>query len=719
MDNLSDSSSVSDLYQNRSSAKKLNIPDFCDMEQFEQMLKDWANSTGLATVAVGSDGEYVSRCYNFTDFCYRYTRNSPEGLRRCKACDRRGAGTYLCHAGLVDFAAPITLDDGTVVGNIVGGQVLPEQPDENRFRNTARVLGIDEEAYITALHKVNIRSREEIRASAALLANIINLFVRMSYAAQKNMASLSERAGIISSLGRIYFCDYYIDLIRDCYFELDTTERLHAFAGESGIASATLRKACRLFATPAYVDALLAFTDLSTLKERIGQRPNIAFEFINRDSLWCKALFIAVERDAAGSATHVIYALQYIQEEKEKELETQEALKRSAQEANQANQAKSEFLSRMSHDIRTPLNGIIGMTYLTQKMDLPEAAKDNLAKIDTSSRFLLSLINDVLDMTKAESGTVELHPEPYPSDEFKAYINAVIAPLCRERSQTFIYEPGCVLKDLVPLFDKLRINQVVFNLLSNAVKYTPEGGTICYRVNETLLPENRIAMHVEVIDNGIGMSPGFQKILFEPFTQEDRDDNSEIRGTGLGLAIAKKLVTLMGGTISVKSEPGKGSSFLLDFVLDSVPASQAASAGTGKTDPADADAVLLSKHILLCEDHPLNQEIAEALLRAKGMTVVIADDGQAGCDIFRKSLSGYFDCILMDIRMPVMNGYQAAKAIRAMDRPDAGSVPIIAMTADAFRDDIQKCLTAGMNGHIAKPVDPEKLYAVLAEVLKH
>jgi ligand-binding sensor protein len=234
----------------RQSFPKINIPDFCDMERFEQMMRDWASSTGLATVAVGSDGEYVSSSYNFTDFCYRFTRKSPEGLRRCIACDRKGTGTYLCHAGLVDFAAPITLEDGTVVGKIVGGQVLPEQPDEQKFRMTARELGIDEEAYVEALHKVNIRSREEIRASAALLANTINMFVRMSYAARRDMASLSERARIISSLSKIYFCDYYIDLDRGRYIELDATDELRAFAGPSGEASAMIKNACRFFAEP-------------------------------------------------------------------------------------------------------------------------------------------------------------------------------------------------------------------------------------------------------------------------------------------------------------------------------------------------------------------------------------------------------------------------------------------------------------------------------------
>ena len=696
---------------------RLNIPDFCDMERFEQMMKDWASSTGLATVAVGSDGEYVSSCYNFTDFCYHLTRKSPEGLRRCVACDRKGAGTYLCHAGLVDFAAPITLEDGTVVGKILGGQVLPERPDEEKFRATARELGIGEDAYIAALHKVNIRSREEIRASASLLANTINLFVRMSYAARRDRASLTERARIISSLSRIYFCDYYVDLRRDRYLELDATDELRAFAGPSGSASEMLESACRVFAEPEHQPGFALFTDLSTLNSRLGARQNIAFEFVCRDSGWCRALFIAVDREDDGSVSHAIFALQHIQEEKEKELEIQAALRASADDANRANRAKSEFLSRMSHDIRTPLNGIIGMTYLTQKLDLPPAARENLAKIDTSSRFLLSLINDVLDMTKAESGKVALHPEPYPAAEFQAYLEAVIAPLCRERNQTFRYEAEPARPDRVPVLDKLRFNQIVFNLLSNAVKYTPEGGAIRYCSVQTPLADGRVALHVEIRDNGIGMSEGFQKILFEPFTQENRNDSSDIRGTGLGLAITKRIVALMGGRISVRSEIGCGSLFLLDLTPASVPAA-AARPLPDQAPSADDTGILQSRHILLCEDHPLNQEIARALLRDRGMTVEIADDGQAGCRAFAKSAVGYFDCILMDIRMPVMNCYQAARAIRAMDRPDAASTPILAMTADAFADDIQQCREAGMNGHIAKPVDPALLYAAICAVLR-
>ncbi len=390
-------------------------------------------------------------------------------------------------------------------------------------------------------------------------------------------------------------------------------------------------------------------------------------------------------------------------------------LQAAAQRADKASAAKSEFLSRMSHDMRTPLNGVIGMTYLAQEQPNPPQTADYLRKIDTSSKFLLSLINDVLDMSKAESGKVELRLEPYPVEEFGQYITAVIGPLCLEKKQTLLFEPEKILSDVIPIFDHLRINQVVFNLLSNAVKYTPEGGSIRYRVAETKLSESSMTMHVDVIDNGIGMSEEFQKILFDPFTQEHRVDNSEMRGTGLGLAITKKLVDAMGGRISVKSKSGEGTTFSLDFTPECVPAGLAA--GRSAAAAASVPDALSGAHVLISEDHPLNQEIAKRLLTDKGAAVELADDGLACVKLFRESTVGYFDCILMDIRMPVMDGYRAARAIRAMDRSDAKTVPIIAMTADAFLDDIRKCRDAGMNGHIAKPIDPAQLYDELARQL--
>jgi signal transduction histidine kinase len=392
--------------------------------------------------------------------------------------------------------------------------------------------------------------------------------------------------------------------------------------------------------------------------------------------------------------------------------ENAEAAMRAAEAANIA---KSEFLSRMSHDMRTPLNGIIGMTYLTQELELPDKARENLEKIDTSSKFLLSLINDVLDMSKAESGKIELHPEPYPVDEFGNYVNSIIAPLCAERNQTFSFEPAEMLTDVVPLFDKLRINQVVFNLLSNAVKYTPEGGAIRYRVIEKKQGGSRMSMHIDVIDNGIGMSEEFQKVLFDPFTQENRRESSEMRGSGLGLAITKRLIDAMGGTISVKSRLGEGTTFMVDFLLDCVPAADGRKTSEAKSLPPEN---LEGRHVLLCEDHPLNQEIAKAILEDKQALVTIADNGEAGVKAFLGSSIGYFDCILMDIHMPVMDGYEATKSIRALNRSDAKTVPIIAMTADAFADDVQKCLDAGMNGHIAKPIEPQKLYLLLKDFIR-
>lgn len=715
---------MNDLYHEKAAAASLispdglNIADFCDMKQFEQIMSDWAESTGLATMAVGRDGEYISGCYNFTDFCYKFTRKSPEGLRRCIECDRKGDGTYLCHAGLVDFAAPITLEDGTLLGNIVGGQVLPEQPDEKRFRATARELGIDENIYIAALSKVNVRSTSEIRASADLLSSVINFFVRASYAAHQNADSLNKRARIISSLGKIYFCDYYIDLTSGRMTELDADDGLKQFTKGRDDARDLLTDSCRLFAAPEYVDDFLAFTDLTTLSDRLGTRQSISFEFFGKRSGWCRAIFIAVDRDTKGTISQVIYAVQRIHEEKEKEINIRRTLQEAAQRANTANRAKSEFLSRMSHDIRTPLNGIIGMTYLMHKMDLPKNAMNCLEKIVTSSKFLLGLVNDVLDMSKAENHEIVLHPEPYPFEDFFAYINAVIRPLCEEKHQKFIFNTSPI-KGNTPLVDITRLNQIYFNLLSNAVKYTPEGGTISLTIQEEQLEEDKILFTVTIRDNGIGMSSEFQKHLFEPFMQENRDDNSVTRGTGIGLAIVKKMVDAMNGTIRVESEKGKGSSFIIAIASPCIhQSSLQQKRALSEEARSQNNSHLIGRHVLLCEDHPLNQEIAKAMLQEYGMTVEIAENGQSGTERFKTSAVKFFDCILMDIRMPVMNGYEATRVIRTLGRPDAKTVPIIAMTADAFTEDVQKCFDAGMNGHIAKPIDPDKLYKSLCEALR-
>jgi len=385
-------------------------------------------------------------------------------------------------------------------------------------------------------------------------------------------------------------------------------------------------------------------------------------------------------------------------------------LSAEALRADRANAAKSDFLSRMSHDMRTPLNVILGLTHLSLQRDHSAETTDELNKINASSVFLLGLINDVLDMTKAESGKIELHPEPYPIEEFAAYIEACIRPLCEENDITLLLDSQPVL-DYIPLMDKLRTNQIIFNLLSNAVKFSPAGGAVKISLLERMTEKGKLSLEVRVSDNGIGMSEEFQKQMFDVFAQEQRNDNSPHRGTGLGLAIVKNIVELMGGTIVVDSRPGEGTTFDLNGEVDCIPADQFMSPDSIRD--AEDERKLEGLHILLCEDHPMNQEIARKLLEKKGIIVDIADNGQRGVDKFSKSLPGFYDVILMDIRMPVMDGYEATRRIRSMDRSDAGSIPIIAMTADAFADDVQKSVDVGMNGHIAKPVEPEKMYEII------
>lgn len=319
----------------------------------------------------------------------------------------------------------------------------------------------------------------------------------------------------------------------------------------------------------------------------------------------------------------------------------------------------------------------------------------------------------------AQTGTtpVLLRPEPYPEEEFRAYLEAVIRPLCAEKHQQLLITidtpPGYYL-----VLDKLCLNKIVFHLLNNASKYTPESGIIHCLARGRLEPDQKhLKLHLEVQDNGIGISQEFQKRMFEEFSQENRNDIAENRGSGLGLALTHRLLKAIGGKITVQSEIGKGSTFSIDLLSDCLPAAQVEAAlVTAARQPFSPD-LLQGKHVLLCEDHPLNCRIIKDLLRKAGIFVDTVENGLRALEQFQLIPLYYYDAILMDIRMPIMDGLTAATRLRALNRPDAATVPIIALTANVFKEDVQACLAAGMNEHLAKPINPADLYAVLTKYL--
>ena len=691
--------------------RDLKITDFCDMEKFSRMMQDWAIATGLAVAAVDNDFNYLCDFYNFTEFCAVYNRGNPQKKNACIRSDQNGHGIYRCHAGLIDFTSPITLTDGTVLGAIYGGQVLPSVPDEERYRQDARKNGIDEENYIQALHKVNIRTPQQIESSAALLTRVINTFVRSSYNAMINEESLNVRSQIIASLSHIYFLNYYIDLTHHTFLALDVPAKIHEAVGTKNTADALLKTIAMQLTEKEETDGLLNFHDLSTLPERLQDRASIAYEFISTEYKWCRAVFITVSQDDQNRPDRVLYAVQQINEEKESELKIQKELKDAAEEAIKANRAKSEFLSRMSHDIRTPMNGIIGMTHIALEQENNPRTTDCLKKIGRSSDYLLGLINDVLDMSRIESGEIVLNPQPYPDEEFDEYMDSVLLPLADAKRQIFVPQKH-VRQDIIPILDKLRFNQIIFNLVSNAIKYTPDGGSILYDGVSQIVGD-QLELTITVSDNGQGMSESFQKILFEPYTQEDRIRTMKAQntGSGLGLAIVKKLATLMNGTITVQSQINQGSTFTLTLHLPYITREDYQK--ENKETVSEDTVSLQGKRILVCEDNEINQEIVQSILSRYQMQADIAPNGIIGRNLFEKSAPGYYYAVLMDLRMPMMDGYDTAQSIRTMAREDAGTIPIIAMTADVFSEDIAHCLAAGMNDHLAKPLEPGVLYEKL------
>lgn len=383
--------------------------------------------------------------------------------------------------------------------------------------------------------------------------------------------------------------------------------------------------------------------------------------------------------------------------------------------ARSSNEAKSQFLANMSHDIRTPINAIVGMTKIARESgEASEKITSCLDAITVSSRHLLELINDVLDMSRIESGQLELQERRFDLDDVVAEVEAIIRPQAQAKCQDLHVDCSGV-EHKVFAGDELRISQILLNLASNAVKYTQEGGSISFVVSELEKTRSSCARLVfAILDNGMGMSPEFVERIFDPFERSKEVSISRIQGTGLGMSITKALIDAMGGVVEIESEVGSGSAFRVTLELrlaspkDTRPPLDDASA----VEPYDFE----GKRFLLAEDNELNAEIMIELLGHRGAEVEWAENGEAACDAFARRPVGYYDAVLMDVMMPIMNGYEAARAIRACAGACAADVKIIALTANAFAEDVKTALDAGMDAHVAKPVDIDGLAGVLGRI---
>ena len=390
-----------------------------------------------------------------------------------------------------------------------------------------------------------------------------------------------------------------------------------------------------------------------------------------------------------------------------------EALK-EAQNANAANIAKTTFLNHMSHDIRTPMNAIIGFTDIALKLKPDREVENYLKKIRQSSEYLMTLMNDVLDISRIESGKLEYKPVPVDLGDMVNTVLSIARGYAENRDLIFTVSTE-KLKNPYVMADELRIREVLLNIISNAVKFTKDGGTISFAAESRPgKDEQHIIVRFRISDTGIGMSEEFQTRIFDEFSQENNGARTSYKGTGLGMAIAKRYVDLMGGKIEVSSRQGVGSTFTVEIPLlmaEHVPAE--------KEEKLKNDIDVRGLHVLLAEDNDLNAEIAVTLLEEKGMIVTRTADGKSALTQFCNTAPGTFELILMDIMMPEMNGYETTKAIRNMpDRPDGKKIPIIAMTANAFAEDIRAALDAGMDGHVAKPVDMGVLLSVITKHVK-
>ena len=467
-----------------------------------------------------------------------------------------------------------------------------------------------------------------------------------------------------------------------------------------------------------FVQKYIDFFDIETMAARLHNKESMSSEFKKKDGSWFLSMVVPQSYDNNGNVTSVLFANRDVTDEKLRELKQEEELREAKLKADCANKAKSSFLYNMSHDIRTPMNAILGYAQLMEDelkgKDLPETS-EHLKKLQQSGNLLLSIINNVLDMARIESGRMEIDENYGRIEDIRQTLFEIFGDEAKKKNIALHYTINVEHEHI--LTDTTKVKEIFVNILSNAIKYTQSGGSVMINVDELACDEPGYMMvRTRVSDTGIGMSQEYMTNIFEAFTREQNTTKSKIAGTGLGMSIVKNYVEMLGGTIDIESELGKGSTFTVTLKHRIADESyyvkkHIEESGTGSE-------ILEGRNILLAEDNDLNAEIAEAILERAGLKIERVENGIQCVNRIMEMPAGTYDMILMDIQMPKMNGYKATQEIRHLPDRNKACIPIIAMTANAFEEDKREAIAAGMNAHIAKPIQVDNMLSILAEIIR-
>ena len=528
---------------------------------------------------------------------------------------------------------------------------------------------------------------------------------------------------MITALASDYRSVYHIDLDRDegvCY-RADPDDNEQTGVGIPFRYSERFKWYADNSVDSSYRDGFMKFIDPDNVRDSLSRQPIIAFRYLvhRNGEDYYEMIRMAGVRTAADRDDHIVHAvglgLTNIDAEMRDEMAKSRALAEALEAAEEANRAKTAFLSSMSHEIRTPMNAIIGLDDLAlRKETLDDDTRQYLEKIGGSAQHLLELINDILDMSRIESGKMILRNEVFSFRSIIEQINSMVMTQCADKGLK--YECDITFDmDASYVGDAMKLKEVLLNILSNAIKFTDAPGSIFMTVEQTAVFEDKSTFRFVIEDTGIGMDESFIPKVFDTFAQENSGRTNKYGSTGLGMAIAKNIIELMNGTISVESEKGAGTKFTVVVTLGNDASGSGEAAGAAL--PEKKRAELSGRNILLAEDVAINAEIMKEIVSVKGAKIDHAENGKRALEMFLASEINHYAAILMDVRMPEMDGLEAAERIRIQDRPDAATIPIIALTANAFDEDVERSLQAGMNAHLSKPVEPERLYRTLEELI--